>query len=76
TSLGKGHMKMPHPQNTSRRRDSRIMDPLHRRILMLGRVRAGLILTNPEGMEFTYALRFEFFASNNEAKYEALVAGL
>ncbi|GJT38098.1 reverse transcriptase domain-containing protein [Tanacetum coccineum] len=36
---------------------------------------AGLILTNPEGMEFTYALRFEFVASNNEVEYEALVAG-
>nr|GEW11999.1 reverse transcriptase domain-containing protein [Tanacetum cinerariifolium] len=38
--------------------------------------RAGLILTNPEGVEFTYALRFQFMASNNEAEYEALVAGL
>nr|GEU85168.1 reverse transcriptase domain-containing protein [Tanacetum cinerariifolium] len=37
---------------------------------------AGLILTNPEGVEFTYALRFQFAASNNEAEYEALVAGL
>ncbi|GJU94107.1 reverse transcriptase domain-containing protein [Tanacetum coccineum] len=37
---------------------------------------AGLILTNPEGMEFTYALRFRFDATNNEAKYEALIAGL
>nr|GEW86817.1 reverse transcriptase domain-containing protein [Tanacetum cinerariifolium] len=37
---------------------------------------AGLILTNPEGVEFTYALRFQFAASNNEADYEALVAGL
>ncbi|GJW57444.1 hypothetical protein Tco_0104175 [Tanacetum coccineum] len=27
----------------------------------------GLILTNPEGMEFTYALRFKFDATNNEA---------
>ena len=26
---------------------------------------AGLILTSPEGMEFTYALRFEFTATNN-----------
>ncbi|GJU86593.1 reverse transcriptase domain-containing protein [Tanacetum coccineum] len=38
--------------------------------------RAGLILTNPEGMEFTYALRFRFDATNNEAEYEALIAGL
>ncbi|GJW48718.1 hypothetical protein Tco_0080364 [Tanacetum coccineum] len=37
---------------------------------------AGLILTNPEGMEFTYALRFEFTATNNEAEYEALIARL
>ncbi|GJX54673.1 reverse transcriptase domain-containing protein [Tanacetum coccineum] len=35
-----------------------------------------LIITNPEGVEFTYALRFEFNASNNEAEYEALIAGL
>ncbi|GKD47564.1 reverse transcriptase domain-containing protein, partial [Tanacetum coccineum] len=27
-------------------------------------------------MEFTYALRFEFTATNNEAEYEALLAGL
>ncbi|GJR97178.1 reverse transcriptase domain-containing protein [Tanacetum coccineum] len=37
---------------------------------------AGLILTNPEGTEFTYALRFRFDATNNEAEYEALIAGL
>ncbi|GJX62348.1 reverse transcriptase domain-containing protein [Tanacetum coccineum] len=37
---------------------------------------AGLILTNPEGMKFTYALRFRFDATNNEAEYEALIAGL
>ncbi|GJZ62982.1 reverse transcriptase domain-containing protein [Tanacetum coccineum] len=37
---------------------------------------AGLILTNPEGMEFTYALRFRFDATNNEAEYEALISGL
>ncbi|GJY61338.1 reverse transcriptase domain-containing protein [Tanacetum coccineum] len=36
----------------------------------------GLILTSPEGTEFTYALRFQFTASNNEAEYEALIAGL
>ncbi|GJS99663.1 reverse transcriptase domain-containing protein [Tanacetum coccineum] len=37
---------------------------------------SGLILTSPEGMEFTYTLRFQFTASNNEAEYEALIAGL
>nr|GEX63999.1 reverse transcriptase domain-containing protein [Tanacetum cinerariifolium] len=38
--------------------------------------RAGLILTNPEGVEFTYVLRFRFEATNNEAEYEALIVGL
>nr|GEX22340.1 reverse transcriptase domain-containing protein [Tanacetum cinerariifolium] len=36
---------------------------------------AGLILTSLEGTEFTYALRFQFAACNNEAEYEALIAG-
>ncbi|GJY12390.1 reverse transcriptase domain-containing protein [Tanacetum coccineum] len=36
---------------------------------------AGLMLINPEGKEYTYALRFEFEITNNEAEYEALVAG-
>nr|GEU66931.1 reverse transcriptase domain-containing protein [Tanacetum cinerariifolium] len=35
---------------------------------------AGVILTNPDGVEFTYALRFQFAASNNEAEYEASIA--
>ncbi|GJU99498.1 reverse transcriptase domain-containing protein [Tanacetum coccineum] len=37
---------------------------------------AGLMLVNPEGKEYTYALRFEFETTNNEAKYKALIAGL
>nr|GEU93325.1 reverse transcriptase domain-containing protein [Tanacetum cinerariifolium] len=37
---------------------------------------AGLIIINLKGMEFTYALRFRFDATNNEAEYEALIAGL
>ncbi|GJZ44886.1 reverse transcriptase domain-containing protein [Tanacetum coccineum] len=37
---------------------------------------AGLILTIPKGTKLTYALRFQFAASNNEAEYEALIAGL
>nr|GEW62819.1 reverse transcriptase domain-containing protein [Tanacetum cinerariifolium] len=35
-----------------------------------------LLLTNPKRIKFTYALRFQFAASNNEAEYEALIAGL
>ncbi|GKA51750.1 reverse transcriptase domain-containing protein [Tanacetum coccineum] len=37
---------------------------------------AGLIITNPKGVEFTYALRFRFDATNNKAEYEALIADL
>ncbi|GJS38676.1 reverse transcriptase domain-containing protein [Tanacetum coccineum] len=37
---------------------------------------AGLILTSPKGTKFTYALRFQFTTSKNEAEYEALIAGL
>ncbi|GJR16432.1 reverse transcriptase domain-containing protein [Tanacetum coccineum] len=37
---------------------------------------AGLILTSPDGTEFTYALGFLFTASKNEAEYEALITGL
>ncbi|GJW56775.1 reverse transcriptase domain-containing protein [Tanacetum coccineum] len=37
---------------------------------------AGLILTDLDGQEITYALRFNFRTSNNEADYEDLVAGL
>ena len=37
---------------------------------------AGLILVSPEGHQMHCALRFRFKASNNEAEYEALIAGL
>ncbi|GJX89700.1 reverse transcriptase domain-containing protein [Tanacetum coccineum] len=35
-----------------------------------------LMLINPKGKEYTYALRFEFETTNNEAEYEALLAWL
>ncbi|XP_071708184.1 uncharacterized protein [Rutidosis leptorrhynchoides] len=37
---------------------------------------AGVILTGPDGEEHTYALRFNFAVTNNEAEYEALLAGM
>nr|XP_043637862.1 uncharacterized protein LOC122608850 [Erigeron canadensis] len=37
---------------------------------------AGLMLISPKDKESTYALRFEFEVTNNEAEYEALLAGL
>ncbi|GAV59180.1 RVT_3 domain-containing protein [Cephalotus follicularis] len=37
---------------------------------------AGLVLTSPDGWMLEYALRFKFRATNNEAEWEALIAGL
>ncbi|XP_024024509.1 uncharacterized protein LOC112092474 [Morus notabilis] len=37
---------------------------------------AGLVLHTPESHKITSAVRFEFSASNNEAEYEVLLAGL
>ncbi|XP_077226373.1 uncharacterized protein LOC143862930 [Tasmannia lanceolata] len=37
---------------------------------------AGLVLTGPDNFTLDYALRFRFRASNNEAEYEALLAGM
>ncbi|XP_071739821.1 uncharacterized protein [Rutidosis leptorrhynchoides] len=37
---------------------------------------AGLVLASPSGEEHTYALRFNFDVTNNEAVYEAILAGL
>ncbi|GAV64654.1 RVT_3 domain-containing protein, partial [Cephalotus follicularis] len=37
---------------------------------------AGLVLTSPDGWTLEYALRFGFKATNNEAEWEALIAGL
>ncbi|XP_071728589.1 uncharacterized protein [Rutidosis leptorrhynchoides] len=36
----------------------------------------GLVLASPSGEEHTYALRFNLDVTNNEAEYEALLAGL
>ncbi|XP_027158648.1 uncharacterized protein LOC113760293 [Coffea eugenioides] len=37
---------------------------------------AGLLLENPQGEVCSYALKFAFAASNNEAEYEAVIADL
>ncbi|XP_071933220.1 uncharacterized protein [Coffea arabica] len=37
---------------------------------------AGLLLEDPHGEVCSYALRFDFLATNNEVEYEALIAGL
>ncbi|KAK3041945.1 hypothetical protein RJ639_002253 [Escallonia herrerae] len=43
---------------------------------VVGSSGAGIILISPKGFLVEYALRFGFQASNNEAKYEALLAGI
>ena len=37
---------------------------------------AGLVLQGPHNAKISYALKFGFDVSNNEAEYEALIAGL
>nr|GEV44590.1 putative ribonuclease H-like domain-containing protein [Tanacetum cinerariifolium] len=39
-------------------------------------VGAGLVLINPAGTEYTYAIRLTFPSTNNEAEYDTLLAGL
>jgi len=36
----------------------------------------GVILRNPEGQEFGFAIKLDFVTTNNEAEYEAVIAGL
>ena len=37
---------------------------------------AGIVLITPEGQEMKHAVRMDFKTTNNEAEYEAVVAGL
>ena len=37
---------------------------------------AGIVLESPEREEISYAAKLEFTAMNNQAEYEALIAGL
>ena len=37
---------------------------------------AGVVLVTPENRSICYALKLNFSATNNEAEYEALIAGL
>ncbi|GJS90805.1 reverse transcriptase domain-containing protein [Tanacetum coccineum] len=55
---------------------TRVRDIVHRRLVLRRWLRGRTNTTNPEGAEFTYAMRFRFEATNNEAEYEALIAGL
>lgn len=44
--------------------------------LTKGECGVGVVLISPEGTVLQYALRFDFETTNNEAKYEALLASL
>ncbi|MCI78084.1 gag-pol polyprotein, partial [Trifolium medium] len=37
---------------------------------------AGVVLEGPDGVLIEQTLRFDFKASNNQAEYEALIAGM
>lgn len=52
------------------------MGVIHRRIGDQAGCCVGIILISPEKDELEFALRFKFKASNNEAKYDALLQGL
>ncbi|XP_062167005.1 uncharacterized protein LOC133873301 [Alnus glutinosa] len=41
-----------------------------------GRSGVGVLLRNLEGQEFGFAIKLDFVTTNNEAKYEAVIAGL
>ncbi|GJU32878.1 reverse transcriptase domain-containing protein [Tanacetum coccineum] len=62
-----------HKRNFIRKKGRRTCSHIFRKQSSTG---AGLMLIDPKGKEYTYALRFEFETTNNEAKYEALLAGL
>jgi len=52
------------------------VDPFGRRIPNQQRSGVGVILEGPSRLLIEQALRFAFKASNNQAKYEALIAGM
>ena len=37
---------------------------------------AGVVIRSPEGTEITYAMKFDFQLTNNQAEYEAFITGL
>lgn len=41
-----------------------------------GRSGAGVVFLGPNGEKFSYAVKFEFVATNNEAEYEAVLLAL
>ncbi|GKA26366.1 reverse transcriptase domain-containing protein, partial [Tanacetum coccineum] len=60
----------------SGRNTSRAVDIIHGRVIMCRWVRRWPDTDKSGGNKVIYTLRFQFTASNNEAEYEALIAGL
>ncbi|GAV69039.1 RVT_3 domain-containing protein [Cephalotus follicularis] len=52
------------------------METIRLWVILVSGSGAGLVLTSPDGWTLEYALRFGFKTTNNEAEWEALIAGL
>ncbi|CAL9012340.1 unnamed protein product [Prunus brigantina] len=72
-------LRQPDPRRRPRhcRLDSALVDLVCRWLFQCPWMwSCGLVLISPDKVVLEYALRFKFHASNNEAEYEALLAGL
>ncbi|KAI9084367.1 hypothetical protein K1719_033709 [Acacia pycnantha] len=52
------------------------LEGIRRRFVQLEGKRAGIIIESPEGVTIEHSLQLNFPTSNNQAEYEALLAGL
>nr|GEW62049.1 reverse transcriptase domain-containing protein [Tanacetum cinerariifolium] len=74
-------LEMPFEDNENKVKEKEVSDSSNEWKLYTDRTsssdgsRAGLILIDLAGKEYNHALRFEFEKTNNEAEYEALLAG-
>ncbi|GJY30370.1 reverse transcriptase domain-containing protein [Tanacetum coccineum] len=74
--------EIPFNDNEKKVKEKEVSDPSNKWKLYTDRASSsdgagtGLMLIDPTGKKYTYALRFEFETTNNEAEYEALLAGL
>nr|GEW72775.1 reverse transcriptase domain-containing protein [Tanacetum cinerariifolium] len=74
--------EIPFDDSEKRVKDKEVSDPINEWKLYIDRasssngVGAGLMLIDPTGKEYTYALRFKFETTNNEVEYEELLVGL
>ncbi|CAL9007144.1 unnamed protein product, partial [Prunus brigantina] len=64
------------PASPAEARNIRTTDQMGHRAWRVRHHGVGLVLRTPDHTTIEYAIRFQFRASNNEAEYEALLAGL